>query len=106
MTISVLDVILGLILIFYPISTVENLVLFYGVWALVRGIFGIVMSIKYKKFGLNVNTIYDIISIVFGILISTNPFVLLIATIYVPYIIGIYFIVAAISEIYIGFKIR
>ncbi|WP_373601358.1 HdeD family acid-resistance protein [Paraclostridium bifermentans] len=99
---GIINILFGLIVWFTPVSTTQTLILFYGIWALIRGIYLLILSIKRKKIGFNVNTLYNISLIVLGLLILSNPIVTLLAT---PYIIGIYFIVSAICEIYLGFQL-
>ncbi len=99
---GIINILFGLIVWFTPVSTTQTLILFYGIWALIRGIYLLILSIKRKKIGFNVNTLYNISLIVLGLLILSNPIVTLLAT---PYIIGIYFIVSAICEIYLGFQV-
>ena len=77
-------------------------ILFFGLWALIRGIYLFIMAIKYKNLGFNFHTVYIILLFILGLLILFNPFIAILAT---PYIIGIFFIVTAICEIYLGFKI-
>lgn len=99
---GIINILFGLIVWFIPIPTTETLILFYGIWALIRGIYLLILSIKRKKIGFNINTLYNVLLIVLGLLILSNPIVTLLAT---PYIIGIYFIVSAICEIYLGFQV-
>lgn len=99
---GIINILFGLIVWFTPVSTTQTLILFYGIWALIRGIYLLILSIKRKKLGFNVNTLYNVSLIILGLLILSNPIVTLLAT---PYIIGIYFIVSAICEIYLGFQV-
>ena len=99
---GIINILFGIIVWFTPISTTETLILFYGVWALIRGIYLLIMSIKRKNIGFNTNTLYNVILIILGLLILSNPIVTLLAT---PYIIGIYFIISCIFELYLGFQV-
>lgn len=99
---GIINILFGLIVWLSPISTTETLILFYGIWAVVRGIYLLIISIKRRKIGFNLNTLYNVLLIVLGILILVNPIVTLFAT---PYIIGIYFIISAICEIFLGFEV-
>ena len=99
---GIINILFGIIVWFTPISTTETLILFYGVWALIRGIYLLIMSIKRKNIGFNTNTLYNIVLIILGLLILSNPIVTLLAT---PYIIGIYFIISCIFELYLGFQV-
>ncbi len=99
---GIINIIFGLIVWLTPISTTETLILFYGVWAIIRGIYLFVLSIKRKEIGFNIKTLYYILLVILGLFILSNPILTLLAT---PFIIGIYFIVSAIFEIYLAFQI-
>ena len=99
---GLLSIICGLVLCFAPIDTMNTIAKLVGIFATVRGIYLIFMSIKYKDLGFNFSTAYNIILTLLGILIIFNPFLAVLST---PYIIGAYFILTAIGEIYLGFKI-
>ena len=99
---GIINILFGIIVWFTPISTTETLILFYGVWALIRGIYLLIMSIKRKNIGFNTNTLYNVVLIIIGLFILSNPIVTLLAT---PYIIGIYFIISCIFELYLGFQV-
>ncbi|MBC8630653.1 DUF308 domain-containing protein [[Eubacterium] tenue] len=99
---GIINILFGIIVWFTPISTTETLILFYGVWALIRGIYLLIMSIKRKNIGFNTNILYNVVLIILGLLILSNPIVTLLAT---PYIIGIYFIISCIFELYLGFQV-
>ena len=60
------------------------------------------MAIKYRNLGFNFHTVYIILLFILGLLILINPSVTVLAT---PYIIGTFFIISAVCEIYLGFKI-
>ncbi len=97
---GILSIIFGIVLLMTPFETIDLLVLFFGVWCLVRGLYLLIITIKYKNFGINFSTLYTIILIILGILILYNPFAAVLSS---PYFVGTYFIVTAISEIYLGF---
>lgn len=99
---GIINILFALMVWFSPISTTETLILFYGIWAVVRGIYLLIISIKRKKIGFNLNTLYNVLLVILGILILVNPIVTLFAT---PYIIGIYFIISAMCEICLGFEV-
>lgn len=99
---GIISVLFGLMLCFVPLESIDVLVIFYGSWALVNGIFLLVGEFTYKSFGFNATTLYSIILIILGLLILFEPISFLIAT---PFIIGIYFIIIAVFEIYLGFKL-
>ena len=93
-----ISILFGLLLCFSPAETIDTIALFFGLWALIRGIYLFIMAIKYKNLGFNFHTVYIILLFILGLLILFNPFIAILAT---PYIIGIFFIVTAICEIYL-----
>lgn len=99
---GIISILFGLILCFVPLQSVDILVVFYGSWALVNGVFLLVGEFTYKTFGFNATTLYSVLSIILGLLILFEPMSFLVAT---PFIIGVYFIVIAIFEVYLGFKL-
>ncbi|EOU1940148.1 hypothetical protein DMN30_10570, partial [Clostridium perfringens] len=99
---GIISVLFGLMLCVVPLDSIDVLVVFYGSWALVNGVFLLVGEFTYKSFGFNASTLYSILLIILGLLIIFEPIAFLIAT---PFIIGIYFIIIAVFEIYLGFKL-
>ena len=99
---GIISVLFGLMLCFVPLESIDVLIIFYGSWALVNGIFLLVGEFTYKSFGFNATTLYSILLIILGLLILFEPISFLIAT---PFIIGVYFIIIAVFEIYLGFKL-
>lgn len=99
---GIINILFGLLLCFSPISTIATLVIFYGAWILVKGIFVIIGEIQFKSFGFNTATLYALLLIILGLLVLFEPLSFLIAT---PFIIGFNFIIIAIFEIYLGFKL-
>ncbi|RDY29176.1 hypothetical protein CHL78_002390 [Romboutsia weinsteinii] len=100
---GIINILFGIILIFSPVSSIDIFISFYGVWSIIRGIYLFIIYIKEKTFGLNMQTLYSIALIILGIVILANP---IISFMSVPYVIGVYFIVSAIFEIYLGFNIK
>lgn len=96
---GIISILFGLLLCFSPIATINSLALFFGTWVIIRGIYLFIMAIKYKNLGFNFHTVYILI---LGLLILFNPLLTVLAT---PYIIGTFFIISAVCEIYLGFKI-
>lgn len=99
---GIISILFGLLLCFSPAKTIDTIASLFGLWAIIRGLYLLIISIKYKSLGFNFNTAYIIILLILGLLILFNPFIAILAT---PYIIGIFFMVTAICEIYLGFKI-
>lgn len=97
-----IDVLFGLVLIISPITTIEMLLVFYGAWSLVRGLFELVVAFKNKGLGFNFRTLQGIITVIIGLLIVLSPITVVVVIPYIPYIIGVYFIFLAGSDIYIG----
>ena len=101
---GLIDILFGIMVIVSPVLVVENIILFYGVWALIKGIYTLVLIIKYKRFGLNMATVLTIVSILLGGFIMLCPVVIVYALPFVPYFLGTCFIVGAVTEVYLGFK--
>ncbi|MGL4572230.1 MAG: DUF308 domain-containing protein [Clostridium sp.] len=99
---GVVDILFGLTLWFSPIYSAEFLVIFFGVWGLIRGISLLVGEFQYKTAGFNVSTLYTILIIILSILVILYP---ILALAYTPIIIGVYLILIAIFEIYLCFRI-
>ena len=99
---GIISILFGLLLCFSPIATINSLALFFGAWVIIRGIYLFIMAIKYKNLGFNFHTVYILLLFILGLLILFNPFAAILAT---PYIIGTFFIISAVCEIYLGFKI-
>lgn len=102
---GIIDILFGILLATSPIFVVENVIIFLGVWALIRGIYTLIVIIKDGEFGFNLESILSIIGIILGAIIMFSPFIVVVILPFVPYILGLCFIVSAITEIYIGFKI-
>ena len=90
---GVINILFGLVLWLYPISTLDLLVLIYGIWVLVRGVY----------FGFNIYTVSNAILVIFGAIVVFQPFSALITA---PYFIGTALIVTALGEIYLGVKLK
>ena len=99
---GIISILFGLLLCFSPIATINSLALFFGAWVIIRGIYLFIMAIKYKNLGFNFHTVYILLLFILGLLILFNPLITVLAT---PYIIGTFFIISAVCEIYLGFKI-
>lgn len=98
---SIIDLAIGLILIIMPIDTIGVLIISYGMWSLIKGIYLLIMFFTNKNTRSGIFILYSVATIIFGIIILSN-----LATGYIllPYIIGTYFILSAILEIFIGFR--
>lgn len=101
-----IDLLFGILVWRNPVVTVENLILIYGIWTFVKGMYNVVVISKYKLFGFNLLTILSIASILLGGFITLCPIVISVTLKYIPYAIGIYFVLIAIFEMYIGYKIK
>ncbi|MGL5576424.1 MAG: HdeD family acid-resistance protein [Sarcina sp.] len=102
---SIIDVLFGLIFIFAPLETASEFILILGVWAVIRGIYNLIFAAKLKKAGLKFPIFYSIVTLIWGLLIVICPALTLVMVAMLPFVIGVYFVVIAISEIYIGFKL-
>lgn len=100
---GLINILFGLTLWLYPISTLDVLVLVYGIWVLIRGVYLTFLSIRNGYFGLNIYTAANIIFVIFGILVVFQPFNALISA---PYFIGTALILTALGEIYLGIKLK
>ena len=98
---GVVDILFGLTLWFSPIYSSEMLVIFFGVWGLIRGISLLVGEFQYKTAGFNINTLYTLAIIILSLLVILYP---VIALAFTPILIGIYLILIAIFEVYLCFK--
>ena len=99
----VINILFGLVLWLYPISTLDLLVLIYGIWVLVRGVYLMFISIRNGYFGFNIYTVSNAILVIFGAMVVFQPFSALITA---PYFIGTALIVTALGEIYLGVKLK
>ena len=99
---GIISILFGIILFISPIDTVDTVAILCGLWALIRGVYLFIISLKYKSLGFNFNTIYSILLVLLGLIILANPVIAIAAT---PYILGTYFVVMAICEIFLGFQI-
>lgn len=100
-----IDIIFGIIIWFNPISTTGTLIIIFGVWIFIKGIYSIILAVKYKNFGFNAITILSILSIILGGIVFISPLSVVFILPYIPYILGICFIVLAVTEIYLGWKL-
>lgn len=103
---GIIDLLFGILVWRNPVLTVENLILIYGIWTFIKGIYNIIIIIRYKRLGFNLPTALSIIAIVLGGFITFCPIIILFALPYIPYVIGIYLILIAVFEIYIGYRIK
>ena len=102
-TMSVINIILGIGLIAMPAESVNLIITFYGAWSVVRGIYILVDALRNDSDNNKFNIIYAAAIIILGLLILFNPIITFIS---VPYIIGTYFIISGLCELFIGFKIK
>ena len=97
---SLVNILFGLVLALYPLNTVSTLLLVYGILAIVKGLYLLLVSAKLK---VDMKNFAYVLLVIFGLIIVINP-VSLIA--YIPYIIGLYFIIISILKIYLGYKLQ
>ena len=98
---SALDILFGVLLIFTKINIIENLLIFYGIWAVIRSIILLFGEIIYKNVRLNFKTIYIISLIIIGCLIINYSRINILL---VSIIIGIYFMINAICGVFVNLK--
>lgn len=99
---GIINLLFGIILFFMPVYSTEIIILVFGIWATILGIYLFIISFKYHEFGFNITTLSNILLIILGLFIWFEPIVTIIST---PYLIGIYFLVKGIHNIYIAFKL-
>lgn len=102
-TMSVINIILGAGLIGMPSESVNLIISFYGAWSIMRGIYILVDAFRNDSENNKLTIIYAGVIILLGLFILLNP---VISFISVPYIIGAYFIISGLCELYIGFRIK
>jgi len=102
---GLVGVALGLFTFVWPGATVLAIVLIIGFWALITGIFEILAAVKLRAeiegewlLGLG-----GILSILFSIILFTNPGVGAVALVW---IIGVYAVLFGISMIFLGIRLR
>lgn len=103
---GIIDLLFGILVWRNPVVTVENLILIYGIWTFIKGMYNMVIISKYQLLGFNLLTILSIISIVLGGFITLCPIVVSFTLKYIPYAIGVYLVFIAFFEMYIGYKIK
>ena len=62
---GIINILFGLVLWLYPISTIDVLILVYGVWLLIRGAYLLFLSFKNGQFGFNIYTISNAFLVMF-----------------------------------------
>lgn len=97
---GIIDILFGLTLMFSPVFSTEFLIIFFGVWALIRSISALVAEFQFKKAGFNFRTIYTICLIILSVLIILYPATALVFT---PIIIGIDLVLLGVFEIVLAF---
>ncbi len=100
---GIINILFGLVLWLYPISTIDLLLVIYGVWVLIRGLYLMFMSFRNGHLGFNAYTVSNAILVIFGAIVVFQPFSALIMA---PYFIGTALLVMALGEIYIGVKLK
>lgn len=100
---SLVNILFGLVLALYPLNIVSTLLLVYGIFAIVKGLYLLLVSAKFKKLKVDIKTFEYVLLVILGLIIVINP-VSLIA--YIPYITGLYFIIISILKIYLGYKLQ
>lgn len=99
---SVIDIMFGLILLYMQTYSSNILITLYGAWSLVRGIYLLFVSVNTVGEFTKYNLMYSAITIALGALILSNPVLDFLS---MPYVIGVYFIVTSVSELYIGMNV-
>jgi len=100
--VGIVNIIFGIGLISMPVESINLVIAFYGAWSTVKGIYLLIVALKQPGYRDTFNIVYSVLIIILGVLILFNP---VLSFISVPYILGAYFIISAVCELYIGFKI-
>ncbi len=102
---GILWVIIGILLLAQPISSLEIIMFIIAFWAIVIGIFQIIFSIKLRKVIKNewMGILNGLFSFLFGILIIVNELAGAIAIIFV---FGIFTLLFGITSISLSFRIK
>lgn len=98
---GIVNLLFGILLLFMPVYSTEIIILVFGIWATILGIYLFIVSIKYHDFGFNITTLSNILLIVIGLFIWFEPLATIIST---PYLIGAFFLIKGLHNIYLGFK--
>lgn len=101
-----IDIIFGLMLILSPITSIEMMLIFYGIWSLIRGLISLLLLFQAKDFGVNFKSFAALVAIIIGFIIILAPYMLIFVIPYIPYVIGMYFILVSAMEIYLGVQLR
>lgn len=102
---GLISVAAGLITFAYPQVTAMVLVIFIGVWALVRGLFEIFGAIRLRKEIENewLLIFAGLLSVIFGLIVLVNPAVGALALVW---LIGAYAIIFGLPMIWLAFRLR
>jgi uncharacterized membrane protein HdeD (DUF308 family) len=105
MTEALFAIAIGAVIAFSPKTSLQVVFILVGVWAVILGLFQIIISVQMRKKTSNhgLFTINGIITLAFGLLLFFDPFGAIRALLA---IIGIIAIAAGILMIYLAFKVR
>lgn len=98
-------ILVGVIIVFYPKSTLQIFLIMIGIWASIMGLFQIIIAVQMKGKVTNHSmfTLNGVITLVFGLLLFFNPMGAIKALFI---IIGLLALVAGLLLVYLGFKVR
>lgn len=103
---GVLGILLGVVVLFWPLATALVLVVFIGAWAIVMGISAIVTGIQLHRrvdSGWGWSVVWGVLSVVFGFLIMFAPVEGLVT---IVWLLGFYTILAGVTAIVAGIGAR
>lgn len=100
---GILDIILGIIVLVYPLMSIAVFILFIGVWAIFMGAAQVISFFTTSAGGKWLFLLSGVISTIFGVLLILNP---LLGAISLTMLIGIFLLVYGIFAVMLSFKIK
>jgi uncharacterized membrane protein HdeD (DUF308 family) len=102
---GIFAVVVGAVIAFYPKSSLYIFLILVGIWAVIMGLFQIIISVQMKKKTSNhgLFTINGVITLVFGLLLFFDPFGAIKALLT---IIGLIAVVAGLLMLYLAIKVK
>ncbi|MCB0724490.1 MAG: HdeD family acid-resistance protein [Ignavibacteriae bacterium] len=100
---GILDIILGVIVISYPLMSIAIFILFVGVWAIFMGISQVISFFTVSASGKWLFLLSGVISTIFGILLILNP---LLGAVSLTMLIGAFLLVYGVFAVSLSFKIK
>ena len=92
--------VLGLLLIFYPIKSVFDILYFTAIFIFIQAIINFSSTVINEKLGFNNETIAPVIMFILTLIIIFHPFVLIAVEVIIPYIMGFGLIYMGLVEMF------